>query len=85
MRILLVEDDRILRITTSKLLTRWADDKIVDVAEDGESAIRMMQETEYDLVFLDNELPDIRGHDVALRIRQELLHIVDPIVKTASP
>ncbi len=37
MKISLVEDDRILRLTTSKLLSRWSSDSIVDIAEDGET------------------------------------------------
>ena len=73
MRILLIEDDDILRRTTSLLLSKWSDGGVVDVAEDGVTALDMMRTCSYDLVFLDNQLPGISGQDVAFRIRKELL------------
>lgn len=73
MKILLVEDDKILRLTTAKLLSRWSDDNDVDVAEDGETALEMMRDNKYDLVFLDSQLPGLHGHEVAIKVRQELL------------
>lgn len=43
---------------------------IIEEAEDGENALRMATETDYDLVLLDVMLPGIDGIEVCARLRQ---------------
>ena len=73
MRILLVEDNAMLRRSTSLLLSKWCKDSEVLTAEDGETAIEMLQAESFDLVFLDNELPNMQGHEVAREVQQTSL------------
>ena len=73
MRILLVEDNAMLRRSTSLLLSKWCKDSEVLTAEDGETAIEMLQAESFDLVFLDNELPKMQGHEVAREVHQKSL------------
>lgn len=66
-RILLVEDDDVLRdLVERNLLARSYD---VSIATDAESALAQLRTTTFDLIFLDINLPDQTGWDI-LRIAQ---------------
>ena len=58
-RLLVVDDDRAFRLSTSALLREEGHD--VDVAEDGASAVAAMRASRYDLVLLDLRMPGIDG------------------------
>jgi len=66
-RILLVDDDPVGLIYGKKLLTMAGMD--VDTAEDGKSALEACQDNQYDVIFLDIQMPDIDGYQVAEAIR----------------
>ena len=59
MRILLVEDDFTLAETLAEAITdrRY----VVDIANDGESALDCVKTLDYDLILLDVMLPDFNG------------------------
>lgn len=42
----------------------------VDVAMNGEQAIRLFEKNTYDIVFLDIKLPDMSGFDIAQYLRK---------------
>ena len=76
-RILVVDDDRRLADSIQGLLrlNRYH----VDVAYEGNSAVRLLQNDEYDVVLLDLVMPEVDGHEV-LRIMQETGMQTLPIV-----
>jgi len=68
--ILLVEDDPfVVDIYTTKLKEVGFS---IDVAEDGEEALRKLKEKKPDLMVLDIVLPNIDGWELLKKIREEL-------------
>lgn len=67
MRILLVEDDRMLSEAITRALTQSA--HVVDVSYSGDEADRALATYEYGLVLLDIGLPNIDGLEVLKRLR----------------
>ena len=68
-RILLVEDDPVSRDLLAALLSSQGHN--VETAEDGFNALRLAQETPYDLVFIDYHLPEMDGYALARLIRAQ--------------
>jgi len=62
MRVLIVEDERRLADAVARALRHRA--MAVDVAYEGESALRKADLVEYDVVILDRDLPGVHGLDV---------------------
>lgn len=69
-RILLVDDEALLRGAIGALLEIEHDIRVVAEASDGESAVRLAGEHDPDVVVLDLEMPGIDGIDAATRIRE---------------
>ncbi|RYE22236.1 MAG: response regulator [Sphingobacteriales bacterium] len=69
-RVLVVDDSFYMRTMLKNMLTD-AGYNIVGEASDGESAIRMAQETNPDLITLDLILPDNTGLDVLKGIKKD--------------
>jgi DNA-binding response OmpR family regulator len=72
-RLLVVDDDRSACEALTKVLTKQ--NYAVDVAMDGEKALKLAAENQYDLAILDYQLPDMTGADVlrgAREVRPEL-------------
>lgn len=67
MNILAVEDSPIGQEVLQDLLENWG--HRVDVVDSGREALHVLQQRSYDLVFLDCELPDMDGLEVASAIR----------------
>lgn len=67
MRLLIVEDDRPLNHFLAKAFT--AEHYTVDVAQDGQEALYMGTNNDYDLVILDLNLPRLDGLDVLKHLR----------------
>ena len=68
LKILLVEDDEALRFIVKDNLEQQ--DYQVEVAENGEMALRLFRENKFDLIILDVMLPKIDGFQVAETIRK---------------
>jgi len=73
-RVLMVDDEEQFRSTTSKILTRRGFD--TTVAESGEAAVKILKESEQDVVVLDVKMPGMDGHEALREIRK-----IDPHVK----
>jgi DNA-binding response OmpR family regulator len=67
-KILLVEDDSAIRVLIEKALRPH---HTVAVAEDGRSALALVEQTDYDLLLLDIEIPELDGISVCKRLRNE--------------
>jgi len=62
MRVLVVEDERLLADTISAGLRKHA--MAVDVAYDGDQALERLAVNDYDVIVLDRDLPVVSGDDV---------------------
>ncbi|MBB6734600.1 response regulator transcription factor [Cohnella zeiphila] len=71
MRIVIAEDQGMLRGAVSRLLSLEGDIEIVGEAENGEEALRLVRAQEPDAVVLDIEMPLLSGLDVAEILKKE--------------
>jgi sigma-B regulation protein RsbU (phosphoserine phosphatase) len=67
--LLVVDDNEMNRDMLSRRLARKG--HTVDVAEDGHVALKMIEETDYDVVLLDIMMPGIDGYEVLEKLRSE--------------
>ena len=84
-RILVAEDNAINRFVIKNYLDKWS--VISDYAENGKIAIDMVQESEYDLILMDLEMPELGGIDATISIRKlkgEQFKVLPIIALTAS-
>jgi PAS domain S-box-containing protein len=78
LKILLVEDNVLNQVLAKKVLTDWRWD--VDVAENGLVAIQKINESDFDLVLMDIQLPEMDGYEATRHIRKKM-----PEAKTHIP
>jgi CheY-like chemotaxis protein len=67
LRALVAEDNKFNQVVVRNLARRIG--IAVDIAENGEEAVRMVGEGVYDLVFMDIRMPVMSGYEAAERIR----------------
>ncbi|WP_417528987.1 response regulator transcription factor [Marinomonas shanghaiensis] len=76
MRILVVEDDRILGEAISQRISRMGHG--LDLAQTGSQANQMLSLQEYDLMLLDLNLPDMTGDQILQTLRKK--HSNTPVI-----
>ena len=81
-RVMLVEDQAMVRGALSALLDLEPDIEVVAQAEDGETAWRLLPQAKPDLVVTDIEMPHLSGIDLAQRIQRHELPVKVVIVTT---
>ncbi len=83
MNALLIEDNLVLAKITSRSLMalRFSN---VDIAHDGEGALRYLSRETYDLIVVDWMLPKASGLDIVRCIRSSKNHADTPIVMTTG-
>ena len=79
LRVAIVEDEELQRRQLATWLGEEPDTELVAEAADGESAVRMINETRPDVVLLDVALPEFSGFEVLDRIE----HTPDVVFTTA--
>ncbi|MBE9049410.1 response regulator transcription factor [Nostocales cyanobacterium LEGE 11386] len=82
MKILLVEDDELFRLGLRVRLQEESGLEIVAEAEDGETAIELVNQHPLDVVLLDVGLPGIGGLEACKQIKQQNPHL--PILVLTS-
>ncbi|MBU2979378.1 response regulator [Alteromonas sp. C1M14] len=78
--ILVVEDNEINQEVMKSLLGQHS--LIADIASDGEAALRMLETRQYDLIFMDINLPGICGLETTQKIRETLPSI--PVIAVTA-
>jgi len=81
-RILLAEDQAMVRGALSALLGLEPDIEVLGSAADGETAWRMLQQLQPDILVTDIEMPGLTGLELAQRIARHELPIKVVIVTT---
>lgn len=77
MRAIIVEDELNVREGFIKLLSTFCPEVVVTgVADSVESGIELIESQEFDVLFLDINLPDGSGFDLLHRIRERNFHII---------
>ena len=78
-RVLLAEDDEMNRIVAENLLNRMNLTDIL-VAENGQEALDIFKIGQFDLIFMDGQMPVMSGLDAAVKIREyEAAHNLEPV------
>lgn len=78
--VLLVDDYHPFQEMMVSLLSTLPEIETIDVADDGESALKKASEKVYDLIFLDVMMPGIDGYDTCCRLRDKPAYKKTPIV-----
>ena len=77
-RVLLVDDDEMNRFFGKALIGSLG--VSVEVAESGEETLQLLQETVFDLVFMDISMPDMDGYETTRQIRRDRRFAALPVV-----
>jgi CheY-like chemotaxis protein len=67
-KILVVEDNKINQMITKKILNKMGLN--CDIVDNGEDAVEMVKNTEYNVVLMDIHMPGISGLEATSRIRK---------------
>ena len=69
MKCLIVDDDKMARVSLETMCNKVEDLVIVKSCESGVEAIQLLNNEEVDLIFLDIEMPDLSGIDIVRTVR----------------
>ncbi len=78
MRVLVVEDNPINQKVVQRMLQRLGGS--ADVADDGAEALKVLAVEDYDLVFMDCQMPNVDGFEATERIRRGEGGVRDPFL-----
>lgn len=70
-KILIVDDEAYIRLVISQMLEAMDDEPEVFNADNGEDALKLIQQEKPDLVYLDVMMPKVNGYDVCERVKRE--------------
>ena len=76
MKILICDDDELFSEDLEKKLEQYEinhrDEFDIHVVNHGEEALQKLKEEQWDVLFLDIEMPNINGVEVGTRVREQL-------------
>ena len=81
-RVLLAEDDRVNQLVATKMISKLG--LIIDIAKNGEEAIQSLQNTPYDIVLMDIQMPVMNGLEATRLIRQDPRFATLPIIAMSA-
>lgn len=67
LRILIAEDNMVNQIIVKKVLSDWNTE--ADFAENGVIALELLQKNDYDIIFMDIQMPEMDGYTAVQKIR----------------
>lgn len=76
--VLVAEDNVINQMVVREILSKTGIK--IDIAENGESAIAMLEKNKYDLVFMDIQMPVMDGYETVMHIRKDPRYDDLPII-----
>lgn len=77
-KVLLAEDNAINRILFQKILQKM--NMVCDTVNNGQEALEAHIRNDYDLIFMDCQMPVMNGFDASMRIRHEKQHGKRPVI-----
>ena len=67
MRILVAEDNKVNQMVASKLLSNLG--HVVEIAANGREAVAAFQQSKWDLILMDCQMPEVDGYEATRQIR----------------
>lgn len=77
-KLLIVEDNRIFRDILKEILSYGLSSMDIEESEDGKEVLKKLEEHDFDLIFMDIQLPEENG--LALTKRIKSLHAHIPVI-----
>jgi CheY-like chemotaxis protein len=74
-RVLVVDDDRVVRLVLHDTVQRMGSTMLVDSAASGAEALAMLESDVYDLLITDLRLPGLNGIELTEEIRKQDQHL----------
>lgn len=75
LKVMIVDDERLARVELKRLLSKFADIEIVAEAKNAPEAINLLQTQSIDLAFLDIQMPEVSGLELAEKIGHKTLFV----------
>lgn len=69
-KILLAEDNKINQQLATDTIKTWNNKISIDIAENGEEAIKLLAKNDYSMIFMDIQMPLLNGKETTIKIRQ---------------
>jgi DNA-binding NarL/FixJ family response regulator len=85
LKVLIVENSPLIRERLDRMLSELEQVEIVGLAEDGDEALRLFEESQPDVVLLDLEIPRRNGLEVLLEIRKRAEPCVVVVLTNYDP
>ncbi len=82
LRVLVAEDHKVNQFLIKAIFRNWKVEP--DIAENGLIAIEMLEKKEYDIVFMDKQMPEMGGVEATVIIREQLKLDLPIIALTAA-